>query len=786
MKKIILLIFLFCFSNLYAQKYTLFGFIKDKSSGESLIGATISNTNNRSGTFSNNYGFYSLVVPEGDIIINCSYVGYRQQSIKITLTRNTNLNIQLEKEMTKLGEVIVKDNSSNRIINSETGSYSLDLLTMKKLPAIMGETDLIKTLQLLPGIQTSHEGTTNLSICGGSFDQNLFLLDDAPVYNPSHALGFFSVFNPDAIKVMKIYKVAFPAQYGGRLTSIIDVHMNEGNNNQFCYSGSVGLIASRLTVEGPILRGKSSFILSGRYSYAGFVANKAGSLGRELGFLGLRDFNSNNKINFYDFNAKMNFELNDRNHLYLSVYSGSDQFFYYAIDNNSNMEWGNVTGTARWNHVYSSKLFANSMFIISNYNYSYTLKDDARRFLWSSELSEIDLKNDFDFIPNPNIHTKFGISIEDHHYFPGKIEPRDSSSITKSFELDHQKSFMGNLYLNNEQQINEKILLVYGLRYTTFFLLGKSTVYSYNSDFVATDSTLYGNGEFVKFYHGLEPRITLRYLLDSGNSIKVSYNRTKQYQHLIGNSTIGFPSDVWIPANTYIKPQFSDQFNIGYYKITDHNAYEFSLEMYYRDMHNIIDYKDNADLFLNPHIETQILVGKGKSYGIEFYLKKNLGKLNGWLSYTLSKTTRQINGINYNQPYPAGYDKRHNLSIVLNYELTSNWSLSSVFKLTSGGYVTIPVGTFNYYGSSFNYYSKRNGYQLPYFHQLDLSMNYKNHKDHHRKLITEWNFGIYNVYNRKNIFALFIKQENNDLSLRSAYKMYLFGITPFVNYNFKF
>ena len=786
MKGFTTVFFVILFVNLSAQKHTLFGYIRDKTTGESLIGANISVDDKSIGTVSNNYGFYSITLPDGKKRIKFSYVGYQTLSREMELHSKTNLNIELESKDSKLEEVTVTASKNNKVTNNEMGSQSLSISAIKQMPAVLGETDLVKSLQLLPGIQATNEGTTNLSVRGGSFDQNLFLLDDAPVYNPSHALGFFSVFNSDAIKSVKVYKSGFPAQFGGRLSSIVDIHMKEGNSKQLSASGGIGLIASRLTLEGPIAKDKASFIVSGRYSYAGLTANAGGLLGQSLRIGSLMDFNDQNEIRFYDLNAKVNYKINDQNHLFLSAYSGSDHFYYYAIDDNSSMDWGNITGTARWNHVFNSKLFSNTMFIYSKYNYSYILKDDARHFKWSSDLQEMDVKTDFDYFLDPNNHIKFGVSAENHHYSPGEVEPRDETSITKPFTLDKQRAIISTAYLNNEQKITDKIGLNYGLRYSTFFLLGESTVYSYSPEMEVIDSVNYSNGELVKFYHGLEPRLSLKYQFNENSSVKLSLSKTVQFQHLIGNSTVGLPSDVWVPASSSIKPQSANQFSIGYYRSFAKNIYEFSAEVYYRKMYNVIDYRDNADLFLNPHVETQVLSGDGKSYGLEFYLEKKTGRLTGWLSYTLSKATRQINGINNNQSYPATYDKPHNLSLLMNYKLSATWSTSSIFKFTSGGFATIPEGTFNYYGAAFNYYTNRNGYELPFYHRLDLSFNYQSRKNEHRKWKTEWNFGIYNVYDRKNIFALFMKMDDYDFRLIKGSKMYLYGITPFITFNFKF
>lgn len=787
MKKNLLILFYLLLSiELFSQKHTIFGNIQDKLSGENLIGATVYVKDLKLGTVSNNYGFYSLTLPNGVFDVSFSFIGYSTLTYNLNLTKDTILNIELNENITNLDEVVVKSDKNNIINNTETGSHVINIKMIKLLPAAIGEVDIVKSLQLLPGIQTSHEGTTNLSIRGGSFDQNLFLLDDAPVYNPSHALGFFSTFNPDAIKNVKLYKSNFPAQYGGKLSSVIDIHMKEGNNKELSVNGGIGLIASRLTMEAPIVKERASFIISGRYSYTGLTANTLGAIGQEIGLRSLRNFNNNNEINFYDLNTKLNFKINSKNHLFFSAYTGRDHFFYYAIDDNSSMDWGNITGTIRWNRIYNSKLFSNTMLIFSKYNYSYILKDDARHFKWSAYMQELDLKSDFDYFINPANHLKFGFSIEKHFYFPGEIKPRDTSSITKSFKLDDKNAIISSLYIHNEYIINHNFTISYGLRYSGFSLLGESTVYEYSDDFIVIDTVKYNKGELVQFYHGLEPRLSIRYLINTSNSIKISYARTKQYQHLISNSSVGLPTNVWVPADKYIAPQLSDQFTIGYYKFIMNNKYEFFTELYYKKMNKVIDYKDNADFFLNSHIESQVLIGEGISYGTEIYLKKATGKLTGWISYTLSKTTKHIDEINNGDPYPVKYDKRHNLSTVISYNINTSWSISSIFKYSSGGYITIPEGTFNYYGASFNYYTKRNGYKLPPYHRFDISVNYRNKRNDTRKWKTEWNFGIFNLYGRKNLFTLFIKQNVADLDANKAYKMYLYGIIPFLTFNFNF
>ena len=786
MKKLIvfLLIVITPFVSLFSQNHTFFGNVSDSESGEKLIGATVYITDKNVGVLTNSYGFYSLTIPAGSYNVTFSFIGYKPATIDIELSKDTPLNVALQPDMTVLGEVVVEARSSNNIVIRQAGVNNLNLNTVKLTPMAGGEADIIKNLQFFPGIQTA-EGTTNLSIRGGSFDQNLFLLDDAPIYNPSHALGFFSTFNSDAINNVNIYKSAFPAKYGGKLSSIIDIRMKEGNNQKLSASGGVGLIASRLSLEGPLKKDKSSFFISGRYSYAGHIYNTFGSLGQEFRIGSLRNFTDNNEINFYDFNAKVNFKLNDKNHLYLSGYSGRDHFYCYTINNDASMDWGNQAATARWNHIFNSKFFSNATVVYSRYDYFYILKEDIRNFKWSAKMQEIDFKYDLDYFINPSNHLSFGISVERHYYNPGKIEPRDTISITKTFELERKNSVESAAYISNEQKIGNKITLNYGLRYPMFFLLGKGDVFSYSETIEIIDTAHYPKGKLMQYYGNLEPRFDFRYLINGNSSVKVSYTYVSQYQHLLTNSSLGLPTDIWIPANKYFKPQKSNQYSVGYYNQFHDNMFELSVETYYKQLSDIIDYRDNADLFLNTHVETNILSGKGEAYGAEFFIEKKKGRLTGWTSYSLSKVTKTIEGINDGKPYPATYDKRHNLSVAMLYKLSQGWDVGAVFKITSGGYISIPEGTFTYYGVPFSYYSARNGYKLPPYHRLDISFTYKNPKKQNNRRKPEWNFGIYNVYDQKNIFSLFFKMD--DYTMQSqAYKLYLYGITPYFSYNFRF
>lgn len=770
----------------FSQKYTLYGTVKDAASFEYLQGVNVSAKGKNIVASSNRYGFYSISLPAGDYTVQFSYVGYKTVEKRISLTKNMSVDVSLPVESVQLEEVVVTSNKNNRILNNKVGYNALSINKIKSIPALGGESDLMKSIQLLPGIQVANEGTSNFNVRGGSYDQNLILLDEAPVYNPSHALGFISTFNADAIKNVEVYKGVFPAQYGGRLSSVVDISMNEGNKQKTTTTGSIGTIASRFTIEGPVINEKSSFLMSGRYSYAGEVLNSLISLNPRV--LGLdQRLNHNNDINFYDFNLKYNIEINAKNRLYFSTYKGHDDFYSSNIDNTASLDWGNTTATLRWNHIYSPKLFSNIMLIYSNYNYSYVLKDDSRHFRWYSDMSEYDLKADYDYFISSSIKMKAGFAINNHSFSPGGIEPRDSTSNTKAFKLDEKKTIDAAVYLAINQTVTDKISVDYGLRFNNMLNIGPGKVYDYNEDMtVVIDSTVYGRNKAIKYYQGLDPRVSIRYLLNQNSSIKLAYGHTTQFLHLLSNSSVGLPTDIWLPADKYIKPQTADQYSLSYFKSFPERKLELTVETYFKEMNNVIDYVDNADLFLNPHIEAQIKTGKGKSYGLEFMLEKVSGRFSGWISYTLAKTTLQIDGVNNNHSYPARYDIRHNLSVTGSYQISPTWSFSSTFRFTSGGFITIPKGTFYFGGASFNYYTDRNGYNLPVYHRLDFALNYKSKKNLTRKWKSEWSFSVYNAYSRKNLFSLFIMPDSQTLSESKAYEMYLFTMVPTISYNFKF
>jgi len=773
--------------SLFSQKITLYGSIKDSLTGENLIGAYLIIKETNQVVSANNYGFYSITSNSGNYTIICSYVGYSPITKTIVLEKNTKLDIQLSPISKTLDEVIVQSNKST--INSTTISKNIiGIERIKSITTISGEPDVLKSLQLLPGVQTAGEGSANLNVRGGSFDQNLILLDEAPVYNPSHALGFFSIFNADALNNVSFYKGAFPAQYGGRLSSVVDITMKEGNYKKYAVSAGIGMVASKVTIEGPI-KEKASFIVSGRYSYAGQTLNLlAGKLGSDLmNIRSLRNFNDQNDIRFYDLNAKINYKINDKNHIYFSTYMGGDRFYSYALNNNNALDWGNTTFTIRWNHIFSSRLFSNFTTYYSNYNYAYYINADLKNFIWKSNIKEVGAKADFNAYLSASNTIKFGFASIYHYFKPGIIEPRSATSSVKALSLGNKNALEFSAYLSNEQKFFDHISIEYGIRYVGFANIGPDTVFQYNNDKTqVTSYKSYVKGELVQFYQSFEPRASAQYLFNKHNSVKLAYGYTTQFLHLLSNSSLGLPTDVWMPPDKYIQPQSSNQYVLGYYHLFGNSKYEFTTELYYKTLYNIIDYKDNANLFMNKHIETQVLKGNGFAYGNEYMLEKKTGAFTGWIAYTYSKTQYKIDGVNENAYFSPRWDIRHNLSITGSYLMNAKWSVSSTFKYTSGGFVTIPEGSFVYNGAAFNYYSKRNGYQLEPYHRLDLSLTYKSPKNVTRKWKSEWVYSIYNIYNRKNTYALFVQQEGYLLTSSRFYKMYLMGVVPTVSYNIKF
>ncbi|EAY24218.1 putative outer membrane protein, probably involved in nutrient binding [Microscilla marina ATCC 23134] len=773
------------------SKITLSGTITAANNGEHLPGAVVYIKELGVGAVSNNYGFYSLTIPPDKYKVLGSYMGYKNATKETSLEKSLNLDLELQPSVAKLSEVMVTANDDKSkehiesIKNTQMSTHVVEIERIQRTPMLAGEADVLKSIQFLPGVQSSHVGTAGFSVRGGGYDQNLILLDDAPVYNISHAMGLFSVFNTDAVKDIRVYKGAIPAKYGGRLSSVVDIRMKEGNDKQLTLNGGLGIVSSRLTVEGPITP-KASFLVSGRYSYLGFTANKLASIFSEVA-PDINHYGRNNEINFYDLNAKLNIELDKNNKIYFSVFGSKDHFFNDVFFENNTLDWGNQTGSFRWNHIFNDRLFSNLTLVYGNFDYAYVRHNDNRNFKWSANMQQQGLKLDFDYFDSPQSTVNFGVSVDRHLFAPGKITGLSDPSVVQPFALDNKQAIESAFYVNHQWGIGKRFLVNYGLRFSGFHNIGAGTQYIYNDDQTLTREEHFGKGEVMQSYYGLAPRLSLRYLFNETSSLKASYSRTYQYLHLVSTSSVGLPTDVWLPVDNNIRPRVADQVALGYFKDFYRATYRFSAEAYYKKLYNVIDYVDNADVFLNKHIETQIASGDGSAYGLELSLEKKKGKLTGWINYTWSKATQQIAGINQDKAYAPMYDRRHNLSLVASYKLGKRWLLSTNYAYMTGARMTAPEGTHISTYGQVTYFSGRNNFQLPDFHQLDINVTLKSKvrkKQDPRRWRSEWVFGLTNAYNQRNSFAIF--HQYGRVGIENMYHMYLFGLMPSVTYNFKF
>lgn len=766
-----LLFFLISFNIISAQeKRTISGHVKDASTGEELIGATIFIKELLVGTTTNVYGFYSLTIPAGTYTVKYSFIGYKPQEITLDLYQNIKQNIELAESATTLEEVVVTAKSADENIkSSEMSMVKINVKKVKVIPVIFGEQDILKTIQLLPGVNSAGEGNCGFYVRGGGVDQNLILLDEAPVYNASHLLGFFSVFNSDAIKDVKLIKGGMPAEYGGRLSSVLDVKMNEGNSKKFEVSGGIGTIASRLNIQGPIVKDKGSFIISGRRTYADIFLNFSSN-----------ELQKSTKLYFYDLNTKANYRLGEKDRIFLSGYFGRDVF---AFADRFGFNWGNTTATLRWNHLFNDKLFLNSSLIYSDYNYVISIQGFDNLIDISSGIRDVNLKEDFQYYINPKNTLKFGLNIIYHTFMPGEISASDDSFINDKI-IDKKYALESAAYISDELNVTQKLKLNYGLRYSMFTALGPGDVYTFDDEDEIIDTTKYTSGEIIKNYWGLEPRISANFMLNEKSSVKASYARNYQYIHLLSNSTSSSPTDLWLPCSNIIKPQISDQVALGYFRNFKDNTFETSVEVYYKNMQNQIDYKNGADILLNEKVESQLVFGKGRAYGIEFFIKKKFGRLNGWIGYTLSKTERKFDEINNDAWYPAKQDRTHDVSIVGIFELSNRWTFSATWVYNTGNAVTFPSGKYEVDGQTVSLYTERNGYRMPAYHRLDIGATLLSKKT--AKFQSSWNFSIYNVYARKNAYTITFRENENDPTKTEAVRLSLFQIVPSVTFNFKF
>jgi hypothetical protein len=755
------------------KRYSISGKLTDLHSGEALVGATIFVRELKTGAVSDVYGNYSITLNEGSYTFVYSYIGYTTVEKTIVLNSDQGISLELAPQEHQLKEVVITSEKNDRnVVKPEMSTFRMDIKTIQRIPALMGEVDVIKAIQLLPGVQSVGEGSSGFSVRGGAPDQNLILLDEATVYNASHLMGFFSVFNNDAIKDVKLYKGDIPANYGGRLASVLDVRMNEGNSKKFEVNGGIGIIASRLTVEGPIVKDRSSFVVSGRRTYADIFLPLSSNKG-------LQD----NKLYFYDLNAKINYRINDNNQVFLSGYFGRDVF----KNGFAGMKWGNETATLRWNHLFTKRLFSNFSFIYSNYLYNLgTPAGNNNSFNWASNLRDLGVKGDFSYYLNTTNTIKFGASVIYHMFNPGEAQGIGEETVFADVRVPKNYAFETGVYGSNEQKIGDHFTIKYGLRFSMFQNTGPGTVFHYDSSYKATDSTVYRAGVVYNTYAGLEPRLGLLYDFDSKQSVKASFARTYQYLQLAQNSTVGTPLDIWFPSSPNVKPQIADQVAVGYFRNFRRNTIETSVEGYYKWMKNVVDFKDFAQLLLNNKLEGEIRTGKAWSYGIEFLVRLNEEKINGWVSYTYSRTFRQINEINSNNPYPAPYDKPNNVSVVLNYVISKRFTVSANWVYATGAPVTFPTGRAEIGGKIVPIYSDRNQYRYEDYNRLDLSLSFFSKEKPGRKFNWDLNFSVYNAYNRHNTWSINFTQDNINPDITYAEKVYLFGIIPSVTFNFHF
>jgi len=797
-----LLFSFFCFFFLSAQaqqKYTLSGYITDGSNGENLIGATVYEKDNQgNGTISNLYGFYSITLPEGNYTLLSSYLGFQTMQFEIDLSKDVEFNIELPVEGIMAEEVVVRsERKDENVSDAKMGTMELSISKIKALPAFMGEVDVLKTIRLLPGVQSAGEGNGGFYVRGGGPDQNLILLDDATVYNSGHLFGFFSVFNADALKNTTLIKGGMPAQYGGRLSSVLDISMKEGNKKRFQVDGGLGLISSRLTLQGPLKKDKSSFIVSARRTYALDLAQPAID---NTNFAGTNYY-------FYDLNAKINYEFSSKDRLFLSGYFGRDVFNYASAERgfDINIPWGNATGTVRWNHLFNDKLFMNTTLLYNDYNFEFKGGQDDFYFQIFSGVKDLSAKIDFDYYPNVRNKIKFGAHYTYHTFTPSSATGQAGDT---EFETPDSRKFAneGAVFIQDNFDLNERIKINAGLRFSTFQQVGPYDEIVENG--FSQDTIKYGNFEPVKTYSNFEPRINMRFKINNSSSIKASFARAVQYLHLVSNSASTLPTDIWVPSSLLVEPQKGNQYALGYFKNFKNDDYETSVEVFYRNMENQLDYGESYVPEFGEELERTFVKGRGRAYGLELFLKKTRGKFNGWIGYTLSRTERifddedpaqQING---GLPYAAKYDRPHDLSVAVNYEINEKWVLGGVFVYGTGNAITLAEKIAIWEDKVAVIYGGRNSYRIKPYHRIDFSATYTPKPNKTKGLISSFNFSIYNAYNRRNVyfnyFDLNIVEEVQDnvmipdetpvvITLQNqAYEVSIFPIIPSITWNFKY
>src|SRR3989338_4048107 len=764
------LLLLLCGSAFGQEKATLSGTIEEGSKGEELIGAVIQIKGQSIGAQTNEYGFYSITLPVGTYTFSISFYGYVTLDTTINLATSQQLNIQLKEEGgTDLEEVVVTSERQDANVKDPImGVERLDPKELSKIPVLFGEKDIIKTMQLLPGVKSAGEGNAGYYVRGGAADQNLILLDEAPVYNASHLLGFFSTFNSDAIKDAVLYKGNQPANFGGRLSSVLDIKMNEGNATRYNVSGGLGLISSKLNVEGPIVKDKASFLVTGRRTYADL-------------FLKASDRFKENKLYFYDLNAKVNYRVGKKDRLFLSGYFGRDVL---GVGQTFGFNWGNATGTLRWNHIINDKLFSNTYVVYSSYDYKISIKGGDVKFDVTSLIRDWNLKQEFQYFVNTRNKIRFGFNVINHDITPGQIDAETAVGINAT-KLDPTRSLESAAFITNDWNATDKLTVSYGARLSGFSVLGNGQeVYTYDAKGDVATTTIYKKNEFLKTYFNVEPRISASYSYSKVASVKAAYARNAQNIHLVSNATSSSPTDVWLASSLNTRPELADQFSVGWFKNFKENMYEVNVETYYKSMLNQIDYRNGANTQANELLECELLSGIGRAYGLEMIIKKKRGRFTGWIGYTLSRTERKIDGINDNNWYAAKQDRTHDISIVTIYDITPKLSVSALFIYYTGNAVTFPSGKYTINGETQFLYTERNGYRMPAYHRLDLGVTWI--RKNTEKFESSWNFSLYNAYGRENAYSISFRESETNPGTTEAVQTTLFRWIPAITYNFKF
>jgi hypothetical protein len=778
-----ILLFILFFKTGSAQQYhTLSGYIKDAKNGESLSGVTVQKAGTTLGGAANEYGFYSLTLPSGRHTIAISFIGYKTFTVEIDLNVNVTRNFELEEQEQNLDEVEITAEAADKNVKStEMSVVKLDIKQINKIPALLGEVDLVRAIQLLPGVTTVGEGASGFNVRGGNIDQNLILLDEAPVYNSSHLFGFFSVFNPDAVKDVKLIKGGIPAQYGGRVSSILDVRMKEGNNKKVAVTGGIGTIFSRLSVEAPLIKDKASFILALRRSYIDALVKPF-----------LADDNALKKADFYfyDFTAKFNWRIDDKNTVFASGYLGRDVFGVSIF----NFNWGNGTGTLRWNHIFNKKLFMNLTTFYSNYDYMLKFSTpDNRGFEWTSNIINYSVKQDFSYFRNTRNTIRFGAQALRYDFHPFDATGTFQNASVK-YIADKRYGVEYSVYIGSENKFTPELTMEYGVRFSYYTNIGKATAYYYRDTTPNTEKPLdhtkrFAGGEVIQDYFVPEPRLSVNYALTKTSSLKASYNRMSQFLQLISNTAASTPLDIYTIASNNLKPLIADQGSVGYFRNLKENMYETSAEIYYKYMQNQLDYIDNANLFINYTVENQLLQGLGRAYGAEFFVRKTRGKLQGWISYTISKTERLVRGISNDNWYFSRYDRTHVLNTSVNYDISKRWNVSANFVLLSGVPGTFPDSKVQIQGLSipYNTANERNNFRITPYHRLDIGATYHFKKNDKRRFKQNLVFSVYNVYNRRNAFSIYFRAKDGEPNQTEAVRFSMIGtFVPAITYNFNF